>query len=478
MGSHACRSCAGHSGRMVLDLGNQPACDHFPASDDRDSDPTYPLQMWLCSTCGLARLLGEPIVAEEPLGTEPEAPRRAVRRRRRAAGGDRLALRSKDGEFPSPHGGSWLGLLNDRGLETVAVGGPGDLVIDSFGMMHEPDQASALAERIARVAPGGVLLLQYHSLDTIIRLGQSNAPPARALCVLLDQCAGGPCWRPTASSQGRRGRSSSMAARSCWPPAESDGGREEDDSVTALLSDDSAQGVRDAAAVASLQSQAEAHAEVSTTGSSRGRTTEDPSWDTAPPRVPVALYCAGVDRRLLPAVVDTSTAKHGLRMPGTDIPIVGPAALTATGPHDVLLFVPDLLNEVRRIPPGGSSRREMGGCGGPARLKGRAGATPLRRCRPRRLPRDGSLHVGQDLSQVIETASPRRPDAPDRHPQLLGDLLVGKVVVTHQQAEETLAARRQLLCRLSNRTLLLASEEACVERVTLLVHHEVHEVVG
>ena len=44
-----------------------------------------------------------------------------------------------------------------------------DVILDCFGMMHAADQSAALAERAARLAPGGVLLLQYHSLDTIIR---------------------------------------------------------------------------------------------------------------------------------------------------------------------------------------------------------------------------------------------------------------------------------------------------------------------
>jgi C-methyltransferase C-terminal domain/Putative zinc binding domain/Methyltransferase domain len=353
VGSHACRSCAGQSGRMVLDLGNQPACDHFPASDDRDADPTYPLQMWLCSTCGLAQLLGEPIEAEEPLGTEPEAlVAQSVDAVERLAATGWLSGRRTVVEFPSPHGGSWLGLLNDRGLETVADGGPGDLVIDSFGMMHEPDQASALADRIARVAPGGVLLLQYHSLDTIIRLGQWNALrhghfayySTSALAGMLE--ANG--FKPgTAWSFELYGGTILLAA--C---RESDGGREEDESVTALLSDDSALGVRDAAAVGSLQSQAEAHARgLHNWLASRQDDGRSVMGYGAASRA-VALLCkAGVDRRLLPAVVDTSTAKHGLRMPGTDIPIVGPAALSATGPHDVLLFVPDLLSEVRRTFP-------------------------------------------------------------------------------------------------------------------------------
>ena len=47
----------------------------------------------------------------------------------------------------------------------------------------------------------------------------------------------------------------------------------------------------------------------------------------------VALLCqAGVDRTLLPAVVDASPTKQGLRMPGTDIPVAAPAALAERRP--------------------------------------------------------------------------------------------------------------------------------------------------
>ena len=49
------------------------------------------------------------------------------------------------------------------------------MVLDCFGLMHAGDQSAAMAERVSRVTPGGVLLLQYHSLDAIIRGGQWNA---------------------------------------------------------------------------------------------------------------------------------------------------------------------------------------------------------------------------------------------------------------------------------------------------------------
>ena len=78
-------------------------------------------------------------------------------------------------EYGSPHGGSWLGLLAAQGRYQPAHGGQADVIIDCFGMMHAADQRAALAERAARIAPGGVLLLQYHALSTIIDRGQWNA---------------------------------------------------------------------------------------------------------------------------------------------------------------------------------------------------------------------------------------------------------------------------------------------------------------
>ena len=71
--AHQCRACRGPAGHVVLDLGSQPACDYFPPCDDPGPDPVYPLQMWLCSGCGLAQLLDDPTVPEEPRGTEPAA---------------------------------------------------------------------------------------------------------------------------------------------------------------------------------------------------------------------------------------------------------------------------------------------------------------------------------------------------------------------------------------------------------------------
>jgi len=72
---------------------------------------------------------------------------------------------------------------------------------------------------------------------------------------------------------------------------------------------------------------------------------------SAASRAVALLSKAGVDRDLLPAVADASPAKHGLRMPGTGIEVITPAELTARAPDAVLLFVPDLMPEVRKAYP-------------------------------------------------------------------------------------------------------------------------------
>src|SRR5690349_15812142 len=70
---HHCRGCRSTSGRVVLDLGEQPAADHFPSASDAGPDPRHPLAMWWCASCGLAQLLDDGPAPEEPRALEPRA---------------------------------------------------------------------------------------------------------------------------------------------------------------------------------------------------------------------------------------------------------------------------------------------------------------------------------------------------------------------------------------------------------------------
>jgi len=353
MDEPVCRACRGRTGHLVLDLGEQPACDYFPRSDDPGPDPVYPLQMWLCSSCGLAQLVADPTVPEEPRGAEPAAlvaqAAEAVTRVR-AAG--LLPAESRVIEYGSPHGGTWLGLLTGRGLRPVSDGEPADVVLDCFGLMHSADQAAALAQRASRVAPGGVLLLQYHSLETIVRRGQWSALrhghyayySTTALAAML--AAQGFCpylaWRFELYG----GTVLIAAGR------EDDAELEPDGSVQRVLADEEQTGVCDPAALGGLQGRVHRDASRLRDWLVAERSAGNSVLGYGAASRAVALLCrARADRRLLPGVADASPAKQGLRMPGTDIPVVSPARLVADQPDAVLLFLSDLLAEVREAFP-------------------------------------------------------------------------------------------------------------------------------
>jgi hypothetical protein len=361
MNVHACRACRGTAGHLVLDLGLQPACDYFPRRDDPGPDPVYPLQMWLCSSCGLAQLVADPTVPEEPRGTEPAAlVAQAADAVSRVATAGLLPADGVVLEYGSPHGGSWLDLLAARGLVPSGPGGQADVIVDCFGMMHAADQRAALAERAERLAPGGMLLLQYHALSTILADGQWNALrhghyayySTTALTAMLAQASlrAFTAWR------------FDLYGGTVLLAATRDGDRpgRPDSLVESLVSEDIHVGVRDPDTFTHLQRQVRVHARAVHDWLAAQRAAGTTVLGYGAASRAVALLCqAHVDHTLLPAVIDASPAKQGLRMPGTDIPVAAPPELAARSPAAVLLFVPDLLAEVRSAYP---EVEQAGGC--------------------------------------------------------------------------------------------------------------------
>jgi SAM-dependent methyltransferase len=54
----ACRSCGGTTLRPVLDLGEQPLANSYPALDAGTDEPRYPLAIVCCAGCSLVQLTG------------------------------------------------------------------------------------------------------------------------------------------------------------------------------------------------------------------------------------------------------------------------------------------------------------------------------------------------------------------------------------------------------------------------------------
>ncbi len=353
-----CRWCSGTTGTVVLDLGDQPAADHFPAADDPGPDAVHPLRMWLCAQCGLANLAEDPTTPEEPRGAEPQAmvdqARDAVARVQ-AAGlltGPEGAPRRSVTEFGSPHGGSWLDLLAAVGLTPAAAGEPADLVVDCFGLMHAADQAAGLAERAAATAPGGTLLLQFHSLAAIVADGGWNALRHGHFAyystpVLVRMLAAVGFEATHAFWFDLYGGTVLLAAR------RSDvAGAEDLPSVDGLVEREIAAGVLDPVVVGGLEEATVASADALrahlAAGADAGRSVI--GYAAASRAVPL-LNRARIGPDLLPAVADGSPGKQGRRFPGVGVPIVAPEEVVRRRPDEVVLFVTDLLDEMRSRMP-------------------------------------------------------------------------------------------------------------------------------
>lgn len=341
-----CRGCAEPALTRAVDLGAVPAADLFPPAGPADvPDPLHPLAMDVCAHCGLVQLADDDTAVQEPRGVEPQA----LTDQAAAAVADVAAAGWLTGglvrEFGSPHGGSWLPLLHDRGYRTAQADEPADVVVDSFGIMHAADQRAAFAARAAALRPGGVLLLQYHAVGTIVSRGQWNALrhghfayySLTTLCALLGAAGLAPAH---AWHYDLYGGTVLLAVTHAPVSA--------DDSIAATLAAERSLGVTSPQRVAALQRAADGCA-----AALRGwlREQADAGLSVyaygAASRAVALFSLAGIDARLVTAVADASPAKQGRRMPGTDVPIIAPADLVAARPDRVLLTLSDLLPELR-----------------------------------------------------------------------------------------------------------------------------------
>ncbi len=345
----------------MLDLGTVPAADSFPlVHTDPATDPRHVLRLALCAACGLAQLPGDDTTADEPRGVEPEAVRVAGERavEEITARGwltDTTVVR----EYGSPHGGSWLPGLRARGvrdaLPASADDAPATLIVDGLGLMHEADQAAALRERAARLAPGGVLVLQIHTLATILRHRQWTSVRHGHFAY----------WSLTALQ--RALHAADLVPTGCWEselyggtllvtarPLEADVRAVSSDLECArrVLAEEAVLGVTDPTVLAGLGDA------LTDEVSALRRAVRD----AAAAGVSIAAYgaasravalfaLAGVDATTVRATVDASPAKWGRRMPGTTVPIVGPDWLATARPDRVVVTVPDLLAEVSAAHP-------------------------------------------------------------------------------------------------------------------------------
>lgn len=336
----------------MLDAGLQPPSDLHPEPEDPTPDPEFPLIMVMCLNCRLVQLESDPTTPEEPRGLEPRAlveQADAAIHQAEAEGYLRSGIRVL--EYPSPHGGSWVEQLERRSLIEVSRG-PAELLVDIFGMMHEADQRSALIDRISQMSADAILLMQFHTVAAIVRSGFWNALRHGHFAYYST-----PAMVRMAAEFGLTAVSASeypLYGGTILLALAKQGSRwgDQAESVTNLINREIAEGVLQPAVVASLnESLASSAAALGTYLVDARSRSETVAGYSAASRTSALLRRGHVTAQDLVAIADAAPGLRGRAMPGSRIPIVSPAELVERRPDKVLLFVPDLLDEVRRALP-------------------------------------------------------------------------------------------------------------------------------
>lgn len=335
---------------MVLDLGEQPSSAFFPLRGAPGPDARYGLGMWFCPRCRLVQLVSDTTERAESRALEPQALRdQAEQAVADCAAVGLLPSSGRVREFASPHGGSWLGLLLEQGLQPVHADHQAEVLVDSFGIMHAADQHAAFAERAGALAEGGVWLLQFHSLATILVAGEWNALrhghfayySATALAAALAEF-GLVCVRALEYPL-YGGTVLLVIRRAC----DRDAPGADLESVRQLLISEAEAGVADATALRVLQG-----AVTENITSLRAYLTQARRSGRkvlgygAASRAVAQLVLAGIGPELLPAIADASPGKQGHCLPTSRVPIISVSDLVDAQPDEVLLLLPDLAGEL------------------------------------------------------------------------------------------------------------------------------------
>jgi hypothetical protein len=344
----SCRGCGSDDVTRVLDLGLQPGSDHFPPASVPQPDERRPLELWLCPRCTLVQLGPvTPRQPEPPLAVESATSREHARASVRQIL-ERMGALSRLSvvEFASHHGGSWLDHLTAAGARLASGTERADLVVDVHALAHEREVGRALRVRAGRLAPQGLLVLEFHHLLPLLRGSQFDTVRHghwSYLSLGAIQLLAGEYGLRVVSAQAVPVFGGSLRVLLCHRGA----GWVTDGSVPALLGEETDAGLGRRESLARLQEATVRAADLLHTYLTRlqasGRTVLGYG---APSKAPVLLGVAGVGPDLLPFTVDLAPGKQGRRIPGCGIPIRPVEALRAAGPDVVLLLTWDIADEV------------------------------------------------------------------------------------------------------------------------------------
>ncbi len=353
-----CRGCGSENTGPVVDLGAQPCADYFPPVETAGDDPRWPLELWLCRTCTLVQLGPvEPQLPEPPLAIESATSLAHAETSVKEILRDHPEIAGKVVyEFASHHGGSWLGHLQAAGCRIAEGDQRADLVVDVHGIAHEPAVGEMLKLRADRLAPSGLLVLEFHHLLPLVEGNQFDTIrhghwSYLSLGAVVRLAAIHELVVVSVREVNLFGGSLQVMLR------HESAGMGADDSVRDVLAREAAAGIDGEPRLNTLHEHAVTAAsalhDLLAGYKADGRSVVAYG---APSKAPVLLDLAKVGPDLLPFTVDASPAKHGRRIPGSGVPIRSIDDLRAARPDVVLVLTWDIVDEVM-------SQLEAGGAG-------------------------------------------------------------------------------------------------------------------
>lgn len=355
-----CLLCGANTGVIVLDLGAQPSARHWPRPEDPAPDPAHPLAMRLCQACGLAQLDADETTEPEVVGPEPQA----VTDQARHAVADLTRLGHLEGrhtviEFGSPHGGSWLPLL-----DLLPIDGPADLLVDSLGLMHEKTLREALERRATALAEDGLAVFLIQPLGDIVAQGQWTAlrhghHAYFSLTTLRAALATVGLSPITALRYDLYGGVAVVLATRGGQP---------DDALRAAYEDETRRGLDTLEGLSGLAREVATSIDHLRDYLEERRVTGTRLFAYgAASRAVAELAMVGEAASAIRAVGDASPSKQGRCMPGSRVPVVSPSTLLDAAPEEVLLLLPDLAEELLKAYPQLAGRIVTAGPTGVAR---------------------------------------------------------------------------------------------------------------
>ena len=383
---HSCRHCGSPLNHTVIDLGHQPPSNAYLTTEHLlGPEITYPLQVYVCTTCWLMQLPAhasahELFTADYAYFSSTSSSwcahaksfvEQAVDRLGLGADSQVVELASNDGyllQYMQQLGIPCLGIEPTRataeaarakGIETLerffglALAEelpPADLVVANNVLAHVPDINDFVAGIARLLKPKGrvsiefphlLRLLKGNQFDTIyhehysylsLRTVQRIAAAYGLEVVDVEQL-------PTHGGSLR-----------VW--LAKSGVTEPTAAVGALLIDEAEAGLESLAAYADFQSRAETakHALLEFLLQAK-RSGQRVLGYGAAAKGNTLLNYAGIKADLVPAVADRACSKQGKMLPGSHIPVIRAEELDAQNP-DVLLVLPwNLINELREQLP-------------------------------------------------------------------------------------------------------------------------------